>query len=114
MSSWATVDDARELWPDAVAVSDDTLDALLDAAYVVCQRFAAPSIGVDPALPDVVDAGVVGVRRLANVYEARELWQASRRDGDVIGFESYAVRVRPLSSTVQSLLRPSRGAPLTG
>lgn len=114
MSDWATADDARRLWPDAVTVDDATLDDLLDAAYLVCQRFAAPSIGVDPVPPEVVDAGVVGVRRLANVYEARELWAASRREGDVIGFDSYAVRVRPLSSTVQSLLRPAAGRPLTG
>lgn len=114
MTAWATLADARRLWPDAVSLDDDVLSDLLDAALVVCQRFAAPSIGVDPVPPEVVDAGVVGVRRLANVYEARELWAASRRDGDVIGFESYAVRVRPLSSTVQSLLRPSSGRPLTG
>lgn len=114
MSAWCTAEEARSLWPDAVALDPATLEELLDAAYLVCQRFAAPSIGVDPAPPDVVDAGVVGVRRLANAYEARELWQASRRDGDVIGFDSYAVRVRPLSSTVQALLRPSRGGVMTG
>lgn len=114
MTAWADLDDARRLWPDAVSLDDDVLDDLLDAAFVVCSRFAAPSIGVDPTPPEVVDAGVVGVRRLANVYEARELWAASRRDGDVIGFDSYAVRVRPLSSTVQSLLRPASGRPMTG
>lgn len=114
MTSWADVDDARRLWPDAVGLDDAVLDDLLDAAFIVCERFAAPSIAQDPPPPGVVDAGVVGVRRLANVYEARELWAASRRDGDVIGFDSYAVRVRPLSATVQSMLRPSRGVPLTG
>lgn len=113
-TTWATLDDARALWPDAVALDDALLGELLAAAYVVCSRFAAPSIGVDPPPPEVVDAGIVGVRRLANVYEARELWAASRRDGDVIGFDSYAVRVRPLSATVQSLLRPAAGRPLTG
>jgi hypothetical protein len=112
--TWATTTEARSLWPDAVALDDDTLSALLDAAFLVCKRFAAPSIGEDPTPPDVVDAAVLGVRRLANTYEARELWAASRRDGDVLGFENYAVRVRPLSSTVQSLLRPSRGVPSTG
>lgn len=114
MTVWADVDDARRLWPDAVALPDDVLTDLLGAAYLVCRRFAAPSIGLDPEPPEVVDAGVVGVRRLANVYEARELWAASRRDGDVIGFDTYAVRVRPLSSTVQSLLRPASGVPVTG
>lgn len=114
MSAWADLDDARALWPDASGLDDTLLDTLLSAALVICQRFAAPSIGVDPVLPDVVGADVVNVRRLANVYEARELWAASRRDGDVIGFESYAVRVRPLSATVQSLLRPAHGRPLAG
>jgi hypothetical protein len=65
-------------------------------------------------LPELPDAGIVNVRKIANVYEARELWAASRRDGDVIGFDTYAVRVRPLSATVQSLLRPSRGVPMSG
>ena len=114
MSPWADLDDARRLWPDAAGLDDALVDELLAGAYVVCQRFAAPSIGVDPTPPAVLDAGVANVRTLANVYEARELWAASRRDGDVIGFDAYAVRVRPLSSTVQSLLRPARGVPVTG
>jgi hypothetical protein len=112
--TWATIADARRLWPDAVAVDDATLETLLSSAYVVCVRFAAPSIALDPVPPDVLDAGIANVRMLANVYEARELWAASRRDGDVIGFDTYAVRVRPLSATVQSLLRPAHGRPMSG
>jgi hypothetical protein len=94
-TAWASLADARRLWPDAVALDDAALSDLLGAAQIVCQTFAAPSIGTDPEPPDTVDAGVVNVRMLAVVYEARELWAASRRDGDVIGFDSYAVRVRP-------------------
>lgn len=51
MSAWADLDDARALWPDAAGLDDTLLDTLLSAALVICQRFAAPSIGVDPEAP---------------------------------------------------------------
>jgi hypothetical protein len=52
---------------------------------------------------------------MANVLQARDLFQATRRDsGDVVGFDNFAIRVRPLSSTVKSLLRPSTGRALVG
>lgn len=114
MAPWATIEDARRYWADSVVLDDQTLGDFLAAAEVICRRFAAPSIGVDPEPPDVVDAGVAHVRAVATVFEAREVWAASRRDGDVIGFDTYAVRVRPLSTTVQALLRASRGVPMTG
>jgi hypothetical protein len=111
---WATLDDVRRLWPDARVVDDTTLGDLIAASSLICARFALPSIADDPTPPDVVPVEVAAVRRLAVALESRELWAASRRDGDVIGFDTYAVRVRPLSSSVQALLRPSPGRPRTG
>ena len=104
MNPWATLDDARApgLWPDAGTVPDATLQTLLDAAYEQCQPYA-------PALPD---ATIPVAYTQAVVMQTRELWQAFRRDGDVIGFESYAVRVQPLTPRVKQLLRPARGVPV--
>ncbi len=114
MSVWATPADVARLWPDAAVVDPATLDDLIGAATRVCQTFADPAVGEDPTPPATLDPTVASTRRLAVALEAREVWSASRRDGDVIGFDTYAVRVRPLSSTVQALLRPSRGRPVTG
>lgn len=103
--TWATRDEARATWPDAVGMPDPVLDRLLDAAFEQCSAFAPP-------LPD---GAVVPARyREANILQARELWQAAHRDGDLVGFETYAVRVRPLSATVQALLRPHTGVPVVG
>lgn len=97
---WADLPDARAVWPDAAALEDAVLVRLLTAAHEQVLAYA-------PALadPEVVPSRYVE----AEVLQARELWAASKRDGDVLGFESFAVRVRPLSGTVRSLLRPPRG-----
>lgn len=98
---WATLQQAREVWPDAATLSDGVLTRLLQAAHDQVLAYA-------PALADplVVPAGYTE----AEVLQARDLWSATKREGDVMGFESYAIRVRPLSATVRSLLRPPRGA----
>lgn len=100
---WATTTQARETWPDAPA-DDDVLTGLLDAAYEQVAAYA-PYI-----VPNVIPQRYVQ----ANVLQARELWTAARRDGDVIGFDAYAVRVRPLSATVKALLRPPGAVPRVG
>lgn len=104
MNPWADIEDARVpgLWPDAGTVDDVTLQDLLDSAYLTCLAYA-------PALPD---ASVPITYTQAVVMQAREGWQAFRRDGDVIGFDTYAVRVQPLTPRVRQLLRPARGVPV--
>lgn len=99
---WATLQQARAVWPDAVGLDDAVLTRLLQAAQEQAQAYA-------PALAD--GAPVPASYTEALVLQARELWGATRREGaDVVGFDTYAVRVRPLSATVRSLLRPPRGA----
>lgn len=51
---------------------------------------------------------------LACVYDAREVYAAGQRDGDIIGLGDYAIRARPLTSTVKSLLRPEARPPAVG
>jgi hypothetical protein len=101
----ATTSDALALWPDADTVPADTLTLLLDTAWEQCERYVpADELTPQPATPPHRWVQ-------ANVLAARDLWTAYRRDGDVLGFDNYAVTVRPLSSTVRQLLRPARGVP---
>lgn len=95
--SWADVPYAREMWADAPKV-DTTLRRYLDASHAQ----------VEPYAPELADGVQVPENyKLAEVLQARELWGAARRDGDVIGFDDgSAIRARPLSSAAKSLLRP--------
>lgn len=111
MPNAATTAQAKAQWADATNLPDATLQELLDAAWQQCLDY----------LPDTVVAGFATTAastyptyRLANIYAARDLWTAFRRDGDVIGFDTYAVRVRPLSDQVRALLRPPTGLPVVG
>lgn len=106
--SLATLVDARLLWPDADTLSDELLQQLLDVATERCEAYL-PETLLDP-YPVVIPLPW----STACILDARDVWTASRRDGDVIGFDTYAVRVRPLSDTVKGLLRPRRGRPLVG
>jgi hypothetical protein len=44
---------------------------------------------------------------IAVVYQAREVYAASVRDGDLIGAGDYAIRARPLTASVKQLVRPA-------
>lgn len=98
--TWATRDDARALWPDA-PVQDDLLDDLLESANEVCAAYAPVLAVGDPVPFRYVQA---------EVLQAIEHFQATQRNGDVLGFgdSGYAIRVRPLSASVKNLLRPRR------
>jgi hypothetical protein len=108
MTAVADATAARELWPDADTIADATLDRLLGAAWEACAAFL-PAAATDPMPVPVPEAWVH-----ANVLHARDLWTAYRREGDVIGFDQYAVRVAPLAASVRALLRPARGVPMVG
>lgn len=101
MGEWASLETARRDWPDAPS-DDDLLTEVLTIGRAKCEAFG-PAL-VDPEIPP---AGWSYAQTLA----ARDVWQAARRDGDLIGFESYAVRVQPLSPSVQAILRPPTGRP---
>lgn len=53
---------------------------------------------------------------LATIYHARDLATAMQSEGgtDILGFGDYAIRRRPLSGAVKSMLRPSVGVPAVG
>lgn len=98
--AWALKTDARDpdVWPDAVNMSDASLDRYLEAAYEGIVGYAPALLAGDPIPTSYV---------LANVLHARELRNAaSRGEQDVIGVGDYAIRARPLTAAVKSLLRP--------
>lgn len=105
---WVDTDDpaVAEVWPDSEQLVQETLELFLSAAYEQAVEFA-------PTLPDgepIPDGWTI-----AQIMQASELWSASRREGDVIGYtDQVAVRSRPLGSTVKALLRPRPGVPRIG
>jgi hypothetical protein len=107
MTAWVSdLDDARALWP-AAPLDDDLLEGLLTAAQEVCESYA-------PALADPLDVPDRYVQ--AVILQSQEVWNAAQREGDVVGFgdSGYAIRVRPLSTTVKALLRPRAAVPRVG
>jgi hypothetical protein len=102
----ADAEQLAELWPDGSQLGEATYAQILTSAYEGCRAYA-------PALPAA--ATVPEGWRTAQIMQAAELWAASRRDGDVIGFsDTVAIRARPLGATVKSLLRPRPGVPRLG
>jgi hypothetical protein len=137
---WATPEQAKTHWADASSLDPSALLVLLTAAQDMCATYApALDIGVpedltwteDPPgsglfVTALVDDGsgltdpatgfeVPERYTLAVILQARELWSAAQRDGDVIGLgEGYAMRSRPLTGAVKALLRPPHGVPVFG
>ena len=105
MTAWASVEQAHTHWPDSASLPDATLTVLLDVATAQCDAYA-------PAHVDPVPAG--GPLMLACIYQAREVYAAGQRDGGVIALGDYAIRPRPLTDWVKSLLRPQPGVPAVG
>jgi hypothetical protein len=110
VTAWVTADQAADPafspWADAAKLDPALVQRLLDAAQVACEAYA-------PALPAGATPGVAW--QLAVIYQARELFAAAKRDGDLVVTDAaYPIRARPLSGAVQSLLRPQRGRPLIG
>jgi hypothetical protein len=106
----AQLADARAQWADANNIPDAVLGDLLESAWVACLEFLPAEVKGAPGFaPEAIPAYVQ-----ANVLHARETFGAFDREGDLVGFDAYAVRIRPLSGTVRSLLRPSTGRALVG
>jgi hypothetical protein len=102
-SGWATLDDAREGWPDAPE-SDALLFELLEAAQVACVSWA-------PALPE--GAPIPAGHKIAQVMQARAVWNSVKAGGEsVFGADGFTVRVFPLDFNVKQLLRPKRAKPV--
>ncbi len=104
---WASLEDARAQWEDAVTMDDAELLSYLQSAYEQCVEFA-------PALAaDVVDIPRRYVQ--AQVMQARAIWRSlSAGDDNGIGPDGLTVTVFPMDWTVKALLRPKRGRPVVG
>lgn len=106
---WATRAQAEEHWQDSKALSDTLLSDLLEVAEGDCLTYG-PALVVPPAaLPDPMPTRWI----IASIYQAKEIRDAGMRAGDVIGVGDYAIRSRPLTSTVMQLLRPRAGRGFT-
>lgn len=105
---WVDTDSPQlgDLWPDVDQLQPETLEQVLGAAYEQCSAYA-PALAVGEPIPESWPT--------AQILQASELWSATRREGDVIGFtDQVAVRVRPLGNTVRALLRPRPAVPRIG
>lgn len=111
---WADKPAARSHWPDASTLPDAVLDRLLAAASTQCAAFATDTLTAAVSAAIAASTAVPETAVLACTLQARELYSAGLRDGDVIGVGEYAIRSRPLTPTVKALLRPSRGRPVIG
>ena len=104
-TTWlAEADVTPDMWADAPPAG--LLELYLGAAQERCEAYAPAPI------PDPIPRGHI----LAQLADARDLWTAAQRSGsaDLIGGDGYAVRVRPLSDYVRSLLRPPSPVPTFG
>lgn len=113
MTAWADVDDAHAAWRESTAVDDGRLADLLDLATSVLSDYARAA-DVDAATGDPVPAAAPRLRE-ACIQHAKDLWSVMASDtGDVLGFDTYAVRRRPLSDQVRALMDPPRRVPAVG
>lgn len=102
-TGWHTITTAREDWPDAPD-SDRRLAELLAVARDQCEAFA-PRI----AAPNWPPAGY----RLAQLTQARNLWNGSRVDaGGAAGIDGFALAPFPLDWQVKQMLRPRNPRPV--
>ena len=105
MDPWTTdLELVRTMWADAP--DDDTrLTQLLAAAQEECATYA----------PALATGATVPARYLeALVLQAKDGFDAARRQGDLLGGEDYPIRVRPLSDVVRQKLRPRNPVPRFG
>lgn len=111
----ASLEYARATWADARDISDTVLSDLLDTAWSACAEYApAEQVTEYTTDPGTFPGGILVRWRHANVLHARDLWRATQRDGDIVSFDAYAMRARPVSDVVRALLRPRRGVPMVG
>lgn len=101
MAAWATPTEAARHWPDAATLDPTRLADLLTVATEQAATYA-PTLGVADPVP---------LRyTIATIYQAREVYAASVRDGDLVGAGEYAFRAVPLTAAVKRLLRPEARA----
>jgi hypothetical protein len=114
-SAWATLADARAAWRESTAVEDARLSSLLATATEVLVPYARQSDVLVSDLGDVTPAPHASARLTeACIAHGKDMWSVmTSSTGDVIGFDAYGVRRRPLSDHVKSLMRPET-VPMVG
>lgn len=126
-TGWHTLDTARDQWRDAPS-DDDTLQQLLDVARHQVTAYAPTYTGEpgtstlaapDPttgALQPVTAATVPADYRLAQLMQARNIWNAGRVDpaSGGLGDDSFIMRPFPLDWMVKQIIRPKRALPWIG
>ena len=97
---WVDPASVHDQWPDAVTMDDQMLAELLLVAWEQCAAYA-------PTLAD--DAEPPASYRMAQVLQARALWQMHRQGpGDQFSPEGYSIAIYPLDARIRQLLRPKR------
>lgn len=95
---WHTPESAREQWLEAPDESDDPILAeLLEVAREAVVAYA-------PELDDPL--AVPTSYRLAQLMQARSVWNAQRTGTEAVGPDGFAIRVYPLDKNIRQLLRP--------
>jgi hypothetical protein len=112
VTPWATITEAHAAWRESSAIEDARLGELLTIATDVLRPYARPG-DLDSATGDPTPAAVPRLREAA-IMHAKDCWAVMvSTTGDVIGFDAYALRRRPLSDQVKQYLRPPT-VPLVG
>jgi hypothetical protein len=111
VTAWATITDARAAWRESSAIDDARLGELLTIATDVLTPYARPADLEPTGTPTPAAAARL---REACIMHARDCWSVmASTTGDVIGFDAYALRRRPLADQVKQYLRPPT-VPLVG
>ena len=111
MTQWIAATDelVDDAWAQAEKLTPALLAVLVEAAQEACEAYA-PAVKLDELGEPIIPARY----KLAVIQQAREVWNAGKRDGDIITTDAYAARARELTAAVRQLLRPKRGRPGVG
>lgn len=108
LDGWHTLASARRDWRDAPS-DDGHLHAVLTTAREQCEAYA-PALVDDEGLPLAVPIRY----RLAQIMQARNVWNASKTDpaSGGIGPDGFVIRPFPMDWTVKNILRPKNAVPV--
>lgn len=95
---WQTIESARQLWPDARRMNDENLTVYLNVAKSQVLDFA----------PLAVDALPAETYYLAQLLQARNLYNSTLGSTSSTDENGYAITTTPLDWQVKQLLRPVR------
>lgn len=101
---WYTAEEAREDWRDAAQLTDDDLQAYLDAAQDAVWAYGRNlTLPDDEPVPTAIPAGW----RKAHLLQTRNSWNTSKTDpAGFVGSGEFEVRPFPMDWMVKQLIRP--------